>query len=95
MCDEIHREFDGFANGSVQIGELPPWTHVRGRMAFYVYQGPYNGLGDAWQDFARKKGALDLEFHGPPGEVYVCDPSDHPGDAQKTMLTILWAPLKG
>jgi hypothetical protein len=31
---------------------------------------------------------------GPPGDVYACDPLDHPGAQQKDMITIFWVPLK-
>ena len=93
LCDEVHREYDALANGSVQIGELPPWTHVHGRMAFYVYQGPYGGLADGWREFHHKRAALDLEVHGPPGDVYACDPDDHKG-SEARIITLLWVPLK-
>ena len=48
---DIHRQFESLANGDVQIGELPEWLHVRGTCAWYVYQGPYSGLGNARQTF--------------------------------------------
>ena len=95
ICDDVHREYDRIANGQVLFGELPPWTHVRGRVAWYVFQGPYSGLGDAWQEFMRKAHASGpVALSGPPGDVYVCDPADHPGDRAATMTTIFWAPLK-
>jgi len=36
---------DKFANGKVQAGELPNWMHVSGKVAWYVFQGPYSELG--------------------------------------------------
>lgn len=36
---EVHRQFESFANRDVQVGELPEWMHLRGRFAWYVYQG--------------------------------------------------------
>ena len=94
-CDATHKQYDRLANGAVQVGELPPSTRVKGKVAWYVYQGPYTGLGDAWQEFARKRTAAKLRGQGSPGDVYVCDPMDHEKDGGKKLLTILWAPLKG
>jgi hypothetical protein len=45
---DLHRQFESLANGDVQVGEMPEWMHVRGRCGWYVYQGPYSSLGDAW-----------------------------------------------
>jgi hypothetical protein len=52
-CDRerVHGEYEGFANGKVQIGSLPGWMHVNGRVARYVFQGPYSQLPQAWMDF--------------------------------------------
>ena len=38
-CDEVRRQFDGLANGALQVGELPAWTRVQGKVAWYVFQG--------------------------------------------------------
>lgn len=93
-CDEVHRAYDGLANGAVQVGELPSWMHVRGKVAWYVFQGPYAGLSDAWADFMQKALASDIGgVTGPPGDVYVCDPLDHLDELQGTLTTILWAPV--
>lgn len=92
-CDEVHRAYDAIANGPVQVGELPDWLHVRGRVAWYVYAGPYRDMGEnGWQTFMRKVQASNLKPRGPPGDVYVCDPEDHKGDREASMITILWAP---
>ena len=93
-CDAIHKEFDRFANAEVQAGELPPWTHVQGRVVWYVYRGSYSGLGKAFQVFMTKASkAFPGKLRGPPGDVYVCPPEEHQGEHEGAMLTILWAPL--
>jgi len=43
-CSEVHKQFDKFANGKVQVGELPKWMHVRGQVAWFAYQGHYSEL---------------------------------------------------
>ncbi len=59
---------------------------VNGKVAWYVFQGPYRELPDAWAIGSGK-------VSGPPGDVYVCDPVDHKGTEEK-LITILWAPVK-
>lgn len=94
--EDIHHEFDRYADDGFHIGELPPWLHVRGKVAWYVFRGAYTGLGSAWATFPKKVLASKrAEPSGPPGEVYVCDPDDHKGAREAKMLTILWIPLKG
>ena len=93
-CDEFHRQYDRIANKDIQIGELPDHMHVRGRVAWYVAQGPYADLGDMWQEFMRKVRASKLPVTGPPGDVYVCDPEEHKGAQGKSLSTIMWAPMK-
>jgi len=44
-CSDVHKQFDKFADGKVQVGELPKWMHVSGKVAWNVFQGPYNELG--------------------------------------------------
>jgi hypothetical protein len=44
-CSDVHKQFDKFADGKVQVGELPKWMHVSGKVAWKVFQGPYNELG--------------------------------------------------
>ncbi len=93
-CEEEHKAYDGLANGEVQVGELPSRTHVKGRVAWYVYQGPYRGLPEqGWDVFWRKFATRNLKMEGAPGDVYVCNPGCHKEDAQAKMLTILWAPV--
>ena len=65
-----------------------------GRVAWYVAQGPYAKLGDMWQEFMRKVRASKLPVTGPPGDVYVCPPEVHKGASERTLSTIMWAPLK-
>lgn len=93
-CDVIHKEYDRLANGEVQVGELPPWMSIKGKVAWYVYRGPYGGLGEAWGTFSEKVHAAKLEHGGPPGDVYVCDPKDHEADEHTKLLTILWSPME-
>ena len=93
-CDEIHAEFDRYANGDVQAGVLPPWMHVSGRVAWYVYQGPYSGLGGGFRSFMEKASrTYPGKTRGPPGDVYVCPPEEHRGEREPTLITIIWAPL--
>jgi len=92
---DFHKQYDRFANGSVQTGELPPWMHVHGRVAWYVAQGPYSKLGEMWQEFMKNVQASKLPVMGPPGDVYLCDPKDHPGESERKIITIIWAPMKG
>jgi hypothetical protein len=93
-CEDVHREFDRHANGEVQSGVLPPWTHIQGRVVWYVYQGSYSKLGEAFRVFMDKASkALPGKIRGPPGDVYVCPPEEHRGDRERTLTTILWAPL--
>ena len=94
-CDRVHRDFDGLANGEIHTGELPAWMHVQGPVAFYVYQGPYASLSEAWSSFMQKALAAGAgEPAGPPGEVYVCDPLDHLQGKEEKLTTILWVPVK-
>jgi hypothetical protein len=43
-CTDIHKQYDKFANGTVQVGELPEWMHIKGKVAWCVFQGPYSEL---------------------------------------------------
>ena len=92
--EDLHREFDRYANKEVQVGELPAWMNVKGRVAWYVNQGAYDTMGNAWRDFSTKVHAAKLPVLGPPGDVYVCDPADHEKDGGEKLTTILWMPLK-
>ncbi len=93
-CGDVHKQFDKFANQKVQIGELPKWMHVSGKVAWYVYQGPYSELSKGFSTFWEKFGEAKVEMNGPPGDVYVCSPRCHEKDKQAKMLTILWCPIK-
>ena len=94
-CSDVHKLFDKLANGKVQVGELPKWMHVSGKVAWYVYQGPYSELGSkGFSTFWRKFGEAKLEMAGPPGDVYVCSPDCDEADKQTKMLTIIWCPIK-
>ncbi len=91
----MHKAFDRLANDAIQTGELPAFTRVRGKVAWYVYRGPYADLGaKGWGAFWQKVGAAKLRPKGAPGDVYVCSPDCHEDDRQAKMLTLLWAPLE-
>lgn len=45
-CEVLHARFDAIASGPLRVGELPESFHLRGRMAWYVYQGPYRELSE-------------------------------------------------
>jgi hypothetical protein len=93
-CEEYHRCFDQLANGEIQTQELPSELHVRGKIAWWIYRGSHDGMGEAWGVFGGKvRDAVGVEETGPPGDIYLCDPKDHPG-AWEEMLTVLWAPRK-
>jgi hypothetical protein len=95
-CDDFHKEFDRFANGTVQVGELPTWMHVRGKVVWFVYQGPYTGLGESMRTFIqnvyRSQAAL---IDGPMGDVYPCSPTDHAGPTAPKLSTVFWVPVRG
>ncbi|HYM38558.1 MAG TPA: hypothetical protein VEY12_00230 [Thermoplasmata archaeon] len=93
-CEAIHEVFDAKANGNIEVGELPTWTHVRGQVAWYVYQGPYRDISTkGWDVFWRKFATANLKMEGAPGDVYACSPGCHKEDDQANMLTIFWAPV--
>ena len=93
-CEHVHQEYDTKSNGKVEVGILPPWMRVNGRVAWYVFQGPYKRLPDGWNEFWKKFGQNStLKVGGPPGDVYVCMPREHEGN-EDSMITIFWAPLK-
>ena len=94
-CADMHKRFGKYANGDIQIGELPEDLHVRGRVAWYVYKGPYSELGSKgfaafWAKYAEKK----LKGTGAPGDVYICSPPCHKDDKQQEMLTLIWCPVE-
>ena len=94
-CHALHRSYDKSANGAVQVGELPDSTHIRGRVAWYVYAGAYRDLADkGWDTLMRKVPSSGLKPRGAPGDVYICDPGEHKGEREAKMLTILWAPIE-
>jgi len=68
--------------------------HVSGRVAWYVFQGPYSKLSEGWTGFLEKARSLPtVNLTGPPGDVYVCDPAEHKGK-EESIITIFWAPIK-
>ncbi len=93
-CESIHKALDAKANGAIQVGELPAWTHVSGRVAWYVYQGTYADMtANGWEVFWKKFATANLKMEGAPGDVYACSPGCHKEDRGEKMLTIFWAPV--
>ena len=93
-CDEAHKLFDPQVEKGIMVGTLPSWTCVSGKVVYRVLKGPYDQLPKAWDEFPQK--ALQearVPPRGPPGDVYVCGPMDHPREPGK-MLTILYIPVK-
>ncbi len=94
VCDAAHQMFDPLANGDLQVGTLPAWTRVQGKVVWFVWRGPLDLLGEAWAFFHRKvRAAGPGQPDGPPGEVFLCRPEDHAADRQTRLLTILYLPL--
>jgi len=93
-CEDAHKAYDAKANRAIEVGELPAGLHVVGRVAWYVYQGPYSELSiNGWDVFWRKFATSNMKMEGAPGDVYVCSPGWHKEDHQAKMLTIIWAPV--
>ena len=93
-CDAAHRVLDPQVGKDIQVGQLPDWTCVGGKVAFKVLKGPYEQLAAAWATFPQR--ALEIARtapRGPPGDVYVCSPMDHSKDPDR-MLTILYVPVQ-
>jgi hypothetical protein len=91
----MHNEYGIYANGEIQIGELPENMHVKGKVAWYIYKGPYSTIGSKgwdvfWVKYAKKK----LKGTGAPGDVYICSPPCHKEDNQQEMLTLIWCPIE-
>jgi hypothetical protein len=94
LCDGAHQEYDAIANGKIQVGTLPDWTRIGGRVAWWVAKGPFSGLNEAWATFHRKLGeARPGRADGPPGIVFACNPDDHVADREANVLTIMYLPL--
>ena len=54
----------------------------------------YSGISRAFPAFMEKvQTALPGAVRGPPGDVYVCSPEDHPGPGQPSLMTIFWVPI--
>ena len=92
-CEHVHAEY-GRHLGKIQVGELPQ-LHLKGKVAWYVYAGPYSELGSkGFPDFWAKFGSTGLKMAGAPGDVYICDPEWHMKNKdEKNMLTLIWCPV--
>ena len=93
-CDAAHKVLDPQVGRDIQIGELPDWTCVGGKVAYKVLKGSYEQLPSAWATFPQR--ALETARsapRGPPGDVYVCSPMDHSDDPGQA-LTILYVPVR-
>jgi hypothetical protein len=94
-CEEFHKEYDRIANGPIQVGTLPAFLRVNGKVAWMVYAGPYRELGEkGFSAFWQKFRAANLTMDGPPGDIYVCPPEVHEVEGGKRMLTMIWAPVR-
>jgi hypothetical protein len=92
-CDQAHKFLEPQVEKGIQIGQLPDWTCVTGKVAYRVLKGPYTQLAAAWGSFPQQAlGTARSAPRGPPGDVYVCSPMDHPNDPGR-MLTILYIPV--
>ena len=93
-CDAAHRALVPLVEKGIQVGTLPEWTCVRGKVAYQVLRGPYELLAAAWAAFPQRAlGMARASPRGPPGDVYVCGPMDHPSEPDR-MLTILYVPVR-
>jgi len=80
--EQVHKEYDMKSNGKVEVGVLPSWMRVNGRVAWYVFQGPYTKLPDGWSEFWKKFGDTS-KVAGPPGMCMSAPPQEHKGDEKK------------
>jgi len=93
-CDAAHKALEPLVPKGIQIGTLPGWTCVDGKVAYRVIKGSYDQLPKAWSDFPQQALATARSApRGPPGDVYVCTPMDHPDEPGK-MLTVLYVPVR-
>ena len=93
-CDAAHKLLDPLVEKGIQIGKLPDWTCVEGKVAYRVVRGSYDQLARAWTTFPQS--ALEVARAAPrgsPGDVYVCSPMDHTNDSTR-ILTILYIPVR-
>jgi len=82
------------ANGEIQTGILPDWLHVEGRVAWFVFQGPYSGIARAFPLFIEKvQSKFPGKVRGAPGDVYVCSPENHTGALERRLTTVFWVPI--
>jgi hypothetical protein len=88
-CDAAHSEFDRHAGKGNQVGSLPEWTRVRGRVVYRVLRGAYEQLPGAWAEFVPSAMARGPPT-GPAGDVYLCTPGEH---EEERLLTILYLPI--
>lgn len=93
-CDDVHTRFGKYANGDAQVGELPAEMNVKGRVAWYVWKGPYANLPAGWDAFWKKHAGKGPRMRWPPGDVYVCSPECHRKDTQREMLALIWCPIE-
>jgi hypothetical protein len=94
-CDDMHEEYGQYANGDVQVGELPDNFNVKGKVAWYIYKGPYATLCSiGWSAFWEKYAQLQLTPRGSPGDIYICNPGCHEEDHQEEILTLIFCPVE-
>ncbi len=75
------------------VGRVKPWTRPALDLVRAVYQGPYEGLGDAWQEFDRWIAANGVQAASDLYERYLVGP-ESASDATQ-YRTELSRPLAG
>ncbi len=91
-CDGAHAFFDKTVGAPVQIGMLPDWTRVKGKVAWRVVKGPYSELPRVWAAFPGEAAkVLRGPPDGPAGDVFLCNPQEHSPDR---LLTVVYLPAK-
>jgi len=93
-CDSAHQQLEPLSPKGIQVGTLPDWVCVQGKVVYKVVRGAYDQLPKEWASFPQQAlSTARTAPRGPPGDVYVCGPMDHPKDPSK-MLTILYVPIQ-
>jgi effector-binding domain-containing protein len=73
------------------VGRVQPWKRPALKVLSTIYQGPYEGLGDAWQEFTTWIKANGYKTTGDLYECYLVGPGA--GDSPEEYRTELIKPL--
>jgi effector-binding domain-containing protein len=73
-------------------GRIHVMSTYGGRAAMTTFTGHYDGLKNAWGEFAKAVDAKGYQLNGPCFEVYITDPGEEP-DSSK-WITELYTPIK-